>query len=455
MTQQQRALPRRTALFYASASISGNAVSQTFALWLIYFYAPPSEASITARIPEMLGLSPRVLLGILLTAMRLVEALDDPLIGYWTDRTSSRWGRRAPFILFATPLWALFFILLFLPPFEGDSSGNVAWVAIIAICFFASSNLAGAPIEALLPHIARTRDERLAVGSYQVLFALGGALLGLTVTGIIKDAAGFGVMAATVALIAAVARYTALAGAWRHAITDATPAPPGLWRSITQTLSNPQFIAYLPSFVLFQVGLQLLTALLPFHVEEVLAGESFAGLEVDDATGAFTSILTGLVLLAMVMALPFFRRLGHFRGKAAAYRAAMLAASLLFPLVFFAGFLPAIPEFYQTAVIVFIVGIPLAGVFLFPNIITADIVDFDATRTGARREALFYGTQNLLEKFATAFAPLIFALVLLAGDSSEDPLGLRLVGPVAGLLVFLGFLGFRRYSLRDDNPADR
>ena len=92
-------------------------------------------------------------------------------------------------------------------------------------------------------------------------------------------------------------------------------------------------------------------------------------------------------------------------------------------------------------------GLPLAGVFMLPNILIADIVDHDARRTSTRREGMFYGAQNLLEKSASAFAPLLFALVLLAGDSAEDPLGIRLVGPVAGLLVLGGYLSFRRYSL--------
>ena len=61
---------------------------------------------------------------------------------------------------------------------------------------------------------------------------------------------------------------------------------------------------------------------------------------------------------------------------------------------------------------------------------------------------MFYGTQNLLEKSASAFAPLLLAIVLLAGDNASDPLGVRLVGPVAGVLVFIGYLSFRGLHAR-------
>ena len=96
-----------------------------------------------------------------------------------------------------------------------------------------------------------------------------------------------------------------------------------------------------------------------------------------------------------------------------------------------------------------------AGVFMFPNILTADIVDDDASRTNTRREAMFYGTQNMVEKASTAMAPLIFAAILLLGDTNDNPLGIRLIGPVAGTLVFVAFLSFRRYSLNPDVQAEQ
>ena len=65
-------------------------------------------------------------------------------------------------------------------------------------------------------------------------------------------------------------------------------------------------------------------------------------------------------------------------------------------------------------------AVPLAGVFMLPGVLIADIVDHDERRTSTLREGMFYGAQNLLEKSASTSAPLIFALVLLAGDSAEE-----------------------------------
>ena len=154
----------------------------------------------------------------------------------------------------------------------------------------------------------------------------------------------------------------------------------------------------------------------------------------------------------MLAGIPIFVPLARRSGKAAAFRVSMLWSAVALFALFFAGFLPGIPMLLQALPALFFAGLPLAGVFMLPNIIIADIVDHDEKRNATRREAMFYGTQNMLEKAATAFSPLIFALVLLAGDTSEDPLGLRLVGPVAGLLVLGGYFSFRNYSLIEGEP---
>ena len=454
-------LPLRVKLFYSAGAVSGNALSQAFALWLIFFYTPPDdEDDVATRVPSIglpeidLGLlslpdeiSPRVVLGLAMTLARIAESLDDPLIGYLTDRTSSRWGRRIPYILLATPWWALLFFLLFVPPAGDESSANLVWLVVILEGYWLASNFSGAPLEALLPHLARSHEDRVSVATLQMVFGVAGAVVGLSISSLLVDAVGFAGMAAIVAAIALVARYTALFGCWGYARTDATPSTPGFRRSLRQTFSNPHFIAFLPSFISFRVGQLMLTALIPFYVSEVLGDAEVFGFNGSEDEGLFTFALTSLVIAGVLAGILIFGPLARRAGKAKAFRVAMLwAAGGLF-LFFFAGFLPVLPKLPQVLLAALFAGLPLAGVFMLPNILIADIVDHDAERSGTRREGMFYGAQNLLEKGASAFAPLFFALVLLAGDSADDPLGLRLVGPVAAVLVLGGYLSFRRYSL--------
>ena len=458
--------PLRVRLAYSAGNLPGQVISQAFALWLIFFYAPPAGEDAPTFIPALglpgldLGLfalpdelAPRVLLGLTLTIAGIVEAFDDPIIGYLTDRTKSRWGRRIPYVVLATPWWALLFFLLFVPPFGEGSLANLLWLVVVIEGYWLASNLSGAPLEALMPHIARSHQDRVSVAAMQLVFGILGAFIGLAVSSVLIDLVGFAAMAGILAVVAFLGRYASLAGCWDYARTDDEPSTPGLARSVRETLSNRHFIAFLPSFIFFRIAQIMVTAWIPFYVAAVLFDVEAFGFSGAEDEGAFTSAMTALIIVGVLAGIAIFAPLARRAGKATAFRVSMLWGAATLFLLFFVGFVPGVPKLAQTAATVLFAAFPMAGVFMLPNILIADIVDHDAERTSTRREGMFYGTQNLLEKSASAFAPLIFALVLLAGDSADDPLGIRLVGPVAGLLVLAGWFSFRRYALTDDAPG--
>ena len=426
-------LPLRTQLLYSMSSIGGEALGQSRNLWLVYYYAPPDDADRAA----LLSLGT---VGLVLGGAKLLEAFDDALIGYWSDRTESRLGRRLPFILGATPLWALFAFLLFTPPSDASSATTAIYLFITFQLYSLFSTLSGGPYEALLPEIATTSRDRVTLSGVRVYFGVAGAAIGLVASGPLIDLFGFRVMALVMAVLALAGRYIGMAGVWNRAKQGGPAAKIGIVDAFKATFSNVGFLLFLPTFVLFQTGLVMLIGVLPYYVKGVLRKEE---------EGTWTSVLTAVAIGAMVVAVPFFVRLAGRTSKRQAFSAAMLAASVTFPLLFFAGFLPGVPRELQIMVMMALAGAPLAGVYLFPAALTADICDDDEARTGMRREATFYGAQNFVEKAAGALAPLVLALVLLLGNDAANPLGIRLVGPVAGLIVFAGYLTFRKYDLAE------
>jgi GPH family glycoside/pentoside/hexuronide:cation symporter len=433
------ALPLQTKLLYGSASLGSEALTQSRGLWLLYFYAPPKDADLETLLP--LGVA-----GALLFAVRLTEAFDDPLIGYWSDRTRSRLGRRLPFILGATPLWALFAFLLFTPPTGAGTALTAAYLFVTLELFSVFATLSGGPYEALLPEIARTSADRVSVVAFKVYFGALGAGAGLVASGLIIDHLGFQAMALVLAALALVCRYIGMAGVWRRASRTQAPAVIPLRQAIRATLANVHFRYFLPSFVLFQVGYQLVVGVLPYYVNAVLGVED---------EGTWVAVLTAIAIGGVLAAVPAFARFARRTSTRHVYRRAMLGAALLFPALAFAGFLPGLPKEAQIVALMAVVGVPLAGVYLFPPALTAEIVDYDSTRTGLRREAIYFGSQNFVEKTATSAAPLLLAGVLLLGNTADDPLGIRLVGPLAGVAVMGGYLLFRRYDLPDDLLATR
>lgn len=437
MTALTTPLPRRTRVLYASASLGGEALTQSRNLWLVYYYAPPEDADL----PELLT---PLAVGVILTLVRLVESLDDVIVGWWSDRTQTRWGRRLPFIVLATPFVGLFAALLFMPP-DGGAAAAV-WLAVTLFGYFLFSTLSSGPYEALFPEIAQDSQDRLAVVSTRVYFGAAGGAVGLVGASLLIDSVGFATMATVMALIAVAFRYLGTAGVWRRASRTTPPALITLRQALRLTVASRSFLLFLPSFVLFQMGVQLLLADLPFFVKAVLEVE-----EEERWVAGLTAVAIAVVLLSV----PFLTRAARRTSKRQVYLASMLGAALLFPLLGLVGVVPLIPAEAQLVILIALVGVPIAGAFLFPAALTADIIDDDQSRSGLRREATYFGAQNLVEKTVTSLTPLLLGGLLVLGRSTENQLGVRVAGLAAGAIVFCGFLVFRRYKLEDDPAAAR
>ena len=447
-------IPRFNRIVYASASLGGNVLSRTTGLWLLFFYAPPADS-------DMPTIVPRFTLGAILLAVGILDAIDDPIIGYWSDRTRTRWGRRIPFIVLSTPFYALFFFLFFTPP--GADHGTMVNALYITTVIFLQrlvGTMSGGPMESLLPEIARSPASRVSIVTWQVFLGSLGAVFALIATGVIKDALGFQVMAGIVAVIALLSRYVGLWGAWPYARANVEPVNISLVDSIRQAFRNDQFLLFLPTFVLFNTAVNMLLAALPFFADSVILGDdeqlsiSLIGLSFDLEEGAVSSVLASSAILAVIAFLPIVFGLAVRRGKAWIYSAAMLLAATSFPFLFFMGLVPGVDPLLQSMVFVAVAGVAITGVFAFPNAIMADIIDYDALRTGMRREALYYGAQNTIEKWVGSLSTGILALLFMLGETADNPLGIRLVGPVAGLASIAGFIVFLGYRLPDSVTAE-
>ena len=102
-------LPLRTRLLYGASRLGSEALGRSQGLWLLYYYAPPRDAHLPTLLPSLT-------VGVLFTVGGVVSGLDDAIVGWFSDRTRSRWGRRIPYIVIGAPFWSIFFLLIFVPP---------------------------------------------------------------------------------------------------------------------------------------------------------------------------------------------------------------------------------------------------------------------------------------------------------------------------------------------------
>ena len=443
-------MPLLNKTLFSADHVGLQAISYFRQQWVLFFLAPPAVEGMS-RVPDvsLLGfdIDARVFAGVLIFAGRFIDAFTDPLIGWWSDRTRSRWGRRIPFIMFSTPFYALFGALIWFLPTEGSSWWNALYFVLMLELFFTAATMSSGALEALVPELTRTAKDRMSVVSLIFLFAVAGAGLGLVAGGFIKDAYGFQVAGTFFAALALVFRYLSLRAVWNRAPRDIPPAEVRFWRGFKDTLRNSQFVAFVPTFVMFTTGVGILQGWVPFFAVGVLLQAK------DGAASSFlsTSVIAGVVAAGVVIWLLFSA--GRVT-KRRVYGVCLVVSGLLFPLLGLVGLAMTGSLLLQGLAFMFVAGMPMAAVFLLPKGLIADIADYDALVRGERREAMFYSTQNFFEKVTYALPPLLLSLALQLGDSPDNPLGIRLAPLLAGILVLAGAVLWPRYKLPDTINRD-
>jgi GPH family glycoside/pentoside/hexuronide:cation symporter len=290
--------------------------------------------------------------------------------------------------------------------------------------------------------MASSSGERVSLEAIKVYLGVGGTVIGLVVSSALVHTVGFKAMAVAIAALALVCQYVAIGGVWDRARRSRIPAAIGFRAGLAATFRNRAFRVLLPTVVLFGLAFQLLQTDIPFYVHAVVGKHSWLG----------ATALLVVAIAAALVCVPLFARLGRRTSKRHAYSLSMLAAAATFPLLGVAGLLPGIPATIQLIVVTALVGAPIGAHFLFPVPLTADVIDDDSATTDLRREGTYLGASSFAQRAALAVAPLLVVLLRLLGDTRGHALGVRLVGPLAGLLLLVAYLLFRAYDLPDEVP---
>ncbi|MBI3961364.1 MAG: MFS transporter [Deinococcus sp.] len=411
---------RSAALRYGLGYLGITLMTQTVAQWALFFYSPPPDSGRT------LYLSPS-LAGVMMAVGQVFNAAADLPIGYWSDRKPP--PRRRPFILWGTPLMVMSLLLFFAPPLSYSSHLNLVYASATLALFFVLFTAVAGPYLALLPEVARSAAERVSYASAQALASVVGLVLSYVVGPLLAAQLGVWGMALIMGTVTWIVLWITA-----HTVPEPLPQPsqddpPGLnlMQSVLATFRNPAFPPFLGAIICFWFGISMLQA-----------GTNYLVTVLMRQPVAFSGAVLGGMLGAALAAFPLVGWLARRLGKRRALLATMYALSLLLPLLYLIGSLPGSPVL-QGMVLLVLAGIPLAGFLILPNAIMADITDLDARLTGLRREGMYYSVQGLITGLAIGLSGLVTGLILEhLGNSLAHPLGIRLLGPVAGLGILLG-----------------
>jgi len=343
--------------------------------------------------------------GALMMIAKLYDLVTDLPMGILSDRTRSRFGRRRPWLLVGAFVCGGAFVMLFSTPAEWADFEKAAYVLGGLLVFNTGYTLFNVPHIAMPAEMSTNYDERTAIMSFRAVAIMIGTftVIGVGPTLAAQFGGGnegyeiVGWMFGVLALVAMIACFFGTAGA--RATEHVTPRQ-SPWEQIRTAASNVHFLKL--------AGFKLLTLL----ATGVAAGSVL--FFIVDILGHTQDVMLwyalGGNLIMPLLAAPFFWV--PFSRKVGKHRALMLATFGFMVGALWWWFVPPGEPvwllFVRALVLAFFgMGKLLLGMSLLP-----DVQEYDYLSTGLRREGVFAGAYNMVEKFAFMGAPVVIGLIL-------------------------------------------
>jgi GPH family glycoside/pentoside/hexuronide:cation symporter len=428
-----------TKLAYGAGDLGPAITANVLAVFLLIFFT------------NVAGLKPG-LAGIILLISKVWDAIIDPIVGWLSDITSSRWGRRHPWMIFgAIPFGIFFFLKWTIPHFSIDPNtqqwGLFWYYVAISICFHTFYTAVNLPYTALTPELTQDYDERTNLNSYRFAFSISGSilslLLALGIFSLIKNdpVKQYLTLGGSCAVISVLPLYWCVWGTRKRVAeterrrqeTDRQrqqinpPESSSYFEQLKIAFSNRPFLYVIGIYLCSWLAVQNTVAVIPYFVKD------WMGL----TDQAFTTVvmvvqITGLVMLFVWSAVS--RRV----GKKAVYFMGMSLWIIAEIGLFFLQ--PGqVGLMYFLAVLA---GFGVSTAYLIPWSMMPDVIELDELQTGQRREGIFYGFMVLLQKVALAIGLFLVGLTLQQAGFIESAAGQPVpVQPQSALLAIRLLIG--------------
>lgn len=437
-------ISKKTVIFYSFAGISDTMSYQMFTFYIFNFYFAV----------KLLPLE-WVTIGFIIWT--IWNAINDPLLGALSDRTSTKWGRRKPYIICGIIPTCILLILLWTPPLTGSSISIFIYFLIIINLFDTFYTMYSLNQTSLFPEMFQNLEQRTKANNYVQIFNIIGLLFAailpsLFVSEYVEPGHETEYINASIfmAILAVIFAFIFIMFGLkeRKEYSKDPETAPSFFNSVKFTFKNKPFRIYVITNLAVWYIFGLIPIINPYFLRY--------NLNISDALiqSLFLALIFVSAIIFMVLWSKIFAHKGVKNGELIALGSVIIT---LIPFLIIWDIIGAIFAYI-------IVGFGFAGIMFGRDVMMSAIIDYDELETGIRREAAYYGVNALIIRLSTIAVYLSIALVFgNIGWKIYDPtivtewthLGLRiLICVLPSVAIGLGILSLRRFPITKEKYAE-
>lgn len=435
-------LSRTTLLAYAAPMAGYMAASLPISIWFGKFSTDTL-------------LMPAAAMGTIVMTARIWDGISDPVAGYLSDRTRSRFGRRRSWMLASAIPILVTLAMLWAPPTTLGGLALILWMGAAYMLWETASTVLLVPYGALGNELTTAYHERTRLFGWRHLVSVLGYALALGFVFLMRTAGERSPeegreVAAALGIVGGVLVATAVAWAvWKLPEPASHQGRGGvrIGSAIRDVFRNPHARLLLGVYAIEAFGMGSISFLAPYVLDDVLGSPDF--LEV--------------VLLCWVVPqfalTPVWMKLSRRVGK----KRLWVAGMVIYAAGFSANLFVAEGGVALLIAIVLVLGVGGGvGNVVAPSI-QADVIDWDELQTGERKEGSYMAVWNLIRKGGWGVAAGLGGLALgwsgydgAAEAQTETVKGtiVLLVSVVPGLAYAVGAFWMGRFALNEAEHAE-
>lgn len=337
-----------------------------------------------------------------------VDAIDNPVYGFLSDNTRTKWGRRRPWLLIGTPLLVLFFILFYNVPgfIQSDKGMLFVYMLLMYILTGTLDSLVNANYGSLFIELFKKDEDRARTNGIRQICQLFAMAISIALTPIITEKIGYQLTAVIYGVLALIVMMYCFWGCRETEINYEKMEKPKLIPSIVALVTNPRFWIYGLAGAFYSAAFSLISQALPFYVKYTLG-----------LGGSTTTIMLGIVLGVAVIGIIIWSKLAKKIPIMTVWRIGFIIMALCFIPLFFVKTLPF------AIAIAAVIGIGVAACLTTMDCIGAKIVDDDYRKHGVKREGIINSLMGVMNRLNGLYISLAFFVTseLFGFNNGDDP----------------------------------